>query len=213
MIEVVTPDIAFLYRDKLDAMYRLRHRVFKERMDWDVNSRDGKERDVYDLLRPIYLLSTDEAGQVNGSLRVLPTTGPYMLRDVFPELMEGQAAPTHPQIWEISRLAVEGSGEGAEQRKSINRITGEVFAGLVEWALMFGIKEICCVYDVRIGRLVNLLGLYPKWVSEPRQIGNTVAVAGRYDVSDAVLKAVRDRSGLGETVLYNRDPLEVQHAA
>ncbi|RDD61711.1 acyl-homoserine-lactone synthase [Ferruginivarius sediminum] len=213
MIEVVTPDIAFLYRDKLDAMHRLRHRVFKERMDWDVNSRDGKERDVYDLLRPIYLLATDEVGRVNGSLRVLPTTGPYMLRDVFPELLEGQAAPTHPQIWEISRLAVEGSGEGAEQRKSVNRVTGEVFAGLVEWALMFGIKEICCVYDVRIGRLVNLLGLYPKWVSEPRQIGKTVAVAGRYDVSDAVLKAVRDRSGLGETVLYNRDPLEVQHAA
>lgn len=213
MIEIVTPDIAFLYRDKLDAMHRLRHRVFKERMDWDVNSRQGMERDVYDLLRPIYLLATDERGDVHGSLRVLPTTGPYMLRDVFPELLEGRAAPDDPQIWEISRLAVEGSGEGQELRRSINRVTAEVFAGLVEWALMFGIKEICCVYDVRIGRLVNLLGLYPKWVSEPRQIGNTLTVAGRYDVSDAVLNAVQDRAGLTESVLHNRQLREVQYAA
>lgn len=213
MIEVVTPDIAFLYRDKLDAMHRLRHRVFKERMDWEVNSRDGRERDVYDLLRPIYLLATDEQGCVHGSLRVLPTTGPYMLRDVFPELLQGQDAPAHPQIWEISRLAVEGSGDGIEQRKSVNRVTGEVFAGLVEWALTFGIKEICCVYDVRIGRLVNLLGLYPNWISEPRQIGNTVTVAGRYEVSDGVLAAVQARAGLGETIIYNPDPSEFQHAA
>jgi len=213
MIEVVTPDIAFLYRDKLEAMFRLRHRVFKSRMGWDVNSRDGKERDVYDLLRPIYLLSTNDAGQVLGSLRLLPTTGPYMLRDVFPELLEGGAAPEHPQIWEPSRFAVDVGPGGSERRRMVSRVTSELLAGLVEWSLMFGITEIVGVYDVGMGKVMSRLGIDAKWESAPRRIGNTTTVAGRFDVTDDVLARIRQISSLTDSVLVDRTATEVSYAA
>lgn len=213
MIEVITPDIAFLYRQKLDEMFQLRHRVFKERMEWDVNSRNGKERDVYDLLRPVYLLATDESGRVEGTWRLLPTTGPYMLRDVFPELMDGGDAPNHPQVWETSRFAVELDADGCDRRNTVNRVTSELFAGLVEWALLYGIKEVVTVYDVRVGRLLSKIGVVPQWTSQRRRIGNTITVAGRFEISDAVLASIRAAGNVEESVLYHRDLEEVQHAA
>lgn len=214
MIEVVTPDIAFLYREKLDSMFQLRHRIFKERMDWDVNSRNGKERDVYDLLRPVYLLATDdEDGSVEGTWRLLPTTGPYMLRDVFPELLDGSTAPESPLVWETSRFAVEMDVDGSDRRNTVNRITSELFAGLVEWALLYGIQEVVTVYDVRVGRLLNKIGVTPTWVSQRRRIGNTLTVAGRFEISDAVLASIRSAGSIQDSVLYHRDLQEVQHAA
>jgi acyl homoserine lactone synthase len=213
MIEVVTPDIAFLYRDKLDAMFRLRHRVFSDRLEWDVNSRGGRERDVYDLQSPIYLLATDDRGDVQGTWRLLPTTGPYMLRDVFPELMDGAPLPSDPFVWETSRFAVEPGENGEDRRGNVNHLTSELFAGLVEWALLFGIREVVTVYDVRVGRLLNHIGVTPLWTSQRRRIGKTIALAGRFEISDAVLANIRSASGLTESVLVDRRAPEFADAA
>lgn len=213
MIEVVTPDIAFLYRDKLDAMFALRHRVFRERMGWDVNSRGGRERDVYDLHNPVYLLATDEHGEVYGTWRLLPTTGPYMLRDIFGEVFADAPKPADPFVWEISRFAVEPGPGGEDRRGTLNRLTSELFAGCVEWALLFGIREIVVVYDARVARLLNYLGVHPTWTSERRRIGDTIAVAGRFTVSDEVLDNIRAATGLTGSVLADRRSQEVLHAA
>lgn len=213
MIEVVTPDIAFLYRDKLDAMFALRHRVFQERLGWDVNSRGGRERDVYDLHNPIYLLATDEDGTVHGTWRLLPTTGPYMLRDVFGDVFADAPKPADPVVWETSRFAVEPGPGGEDRRGAVNRLTGELFAGLVEWALLFGIREIVTVYDVRVGRLLNHIGVRPKWATERHRLGQTIAVAGRFDVSDEVLENIRAATGVTGSVLAEQRGKEVLHVA
>lgn len=54
------------------------------------------EVDVFDAWRPVYLLQKNEDNRVQGCVRLLPTTGPNMLRDTFPALLEGQAAPAAP---------------------------------------------------------------------------------------------------------------------
>src|SRR5690348_10357820 len=99
------PNQAAGMSQQLEGMFRLRHEVFKERLDWEVGSRAGKERDVFDDLDPVYIVC-EKDGDVLGSWRLLPTTGPYMLQDVFPELLHGQPAPNAPHVWEISRFAV-----------------------------------------------------------------------------------------------------------
>ena len=74
--------------DELDQMFRLRKRVFFDRLGWDVTTFGGYELDSYDLLKPLYVLSMDDAGKrVLGSLRLLPSNGPNMLADTFYELL------------------------------------------------------------------------------------------------------------------------------
>src|SRR5512140_1982520 len=79
--------------DLLADMYRLRRRVFKDRLDWAVTVSGDMELDIYDALKPTYLLVMTDGGDIVGGVRLLPTTGPTMLADTFPALLGGHAAP------------------------------------------------------------------------------------------------------------------------
>jgi N-acyl-L-homoserine lactone synthetase len=84
---------------------------------------------------------------------------------------------------------------------------------LVELSLLFGIREIVTVYDIRIGRLLDRIGCAPFWRSHERKIGNTITVAGRFEISDDVLQSIRNAGGITEPVLFREQPLEYGHAA
>jgi acyl homoserine lactone synthase len=93
-------------QEALEGMFRLRHKVFHEILGWDVEVHEGQERDRFDDLETYYaILHEPEQKLALGCLRLLPTMGPYMLRDVFPQLLHGEAAPCSPHVWEVSRFA------------------------------------------------------------------------------------------------------------
>jgi len=48
------------YLDYLTSMYRLRRRVFKDRLDWSVSDSGDLEIDIYDALSPSYLLAVPD---------------------------------------------------------------------------------------------------------------------------------------------------------
>ena len=56
MIQLVTHDSYGEFVDDLAEMHRLRYRVFKERLGWDVQVSGGMEIDEFDTLHPAYLL-------------------------------------------------------------------------------------------------------------------------------------------------------------
>ena len=205
MIRIVTPDIAGQFAAELAEMHRLRYRVFRERMNWNVQVVDGMERDQFDDCRPTYLLAYDRTHCLAGAWRLLPTTGPYMLRDVFSELLEGTTPPCHPGIWETSRFAVDCDLDTTDGLKAVNRITAEMFCGLLEHCLANAIHEMITGYDARIARLLGRLGgprwSTPKWRSARHQIGDTRAYAGRWDVAPEILLAIRERGGIAGSVL------------
>ena len=85
MLKFIEGSRASLFPKEMDAMFRNRALTFSERLGWDVTVRDGYERDAFDDANPLYLVSVDpRTHEYWGSLRLLPTTGPNMLRDVFP---------------------------------------------------------------------------------------------------------------------------------
>ena len=96
--------------------------IFKERLGWDVEVSGDMEIDEFDACRPAYLLQTDDEDRIQGCVRLLPTTGPTMLRDTFPLLLDGQLAPASDTIWESSRFGVDlllaGREDGAQHRES-----------------------------------------------------------------------------------------------
>ena len=52
--------------DLLASMFRLRRRVFRDRLDWTVSVSDDLELDVYDALNPTYLVMVAGSRQVVG---------------------------------------------------------------------------------------------------------------------------------------------------
>ena len=91
----------------MDAFHQIRKRVFFEMYRWDVPVINSWEIDGYDALDPVYLLSVNEADQVVGGLRLLPTMGFNMLNDTFSQLFPEGKRIESPLIWESSRFSID----------------------------------------------------------------------------------------------------------
>src|SRR5438552_15584925 len=108
MIVMVGQHNAQEFSGLLDEMFRLRARVFRTRLGWDVQVTDGKERDKYDDEAPVYLVYADDDGRhVKGSLRLLPTTGPTVLTDIFWVTLPDAVDLSAPTIWEYTRFCLD----------------------------------------------------------------------------------------------------------
>src|SRR3546814_15980599 len=84
MILLVTPDRYGQYSDELAQMYRLRYRVFKKRLGWDVESSGGVEIEVFDALHTVYLMQrADDSGRIQGCVSLMQWTGPTITRQTF----------------------------------------------------------------------------------------------------------------------------------
>ncbi|MBM7487771.1 N-acyl-L-homoserine lactone synthetase [Bradyrhizobium sp. USDA 3686] len=57
MMQLIMPGYYGEFIDDLAEMHRLRYRVFKQRLDWNVEISGEMEVDEFDVLRPVHLLS------------------------------------------------------------------------------------------------------------------------------------------------------------
>lgn len=189
----------------IDAMFRMRAAVFAERLEWDVTVTDGWEIDRFDAEDPLYLLSVDEhTGALQGAVRLLPTTGPNMLRDVFPVLVPG-GAPESPVIWESSRFAVNPAAfdavDRAEANHVVNRTTIELLCGIVEVCQRAGIEHIVSVFDARMARIFRSVNCAFEIVGTPTRIGKTMTYAGVFDMSEEMRERLGEAGELRAPVL------------
>ena len=175
---------------RLEGMFKLRHEVFKERLAWEVGSQGGRERDLFDDLDPVYIVC-EQDGDVLGSWRLLPTTKPYMLKDVFPELLHGMPAPEAPDVWEISRFAVSKRVCGNDSLGTIKTVTNLLLEQLFTFAARRNISRIVAVADVRFERILKRAGLLTNRYGPPLQIGVTRAISGYADVTDLNLRRLQ----------------------
>jgi acyl homoserine lactone synthase len=201
MLQLINPECYGEFIDDLAEMHRLRYRVFKERLGWDVEVSGDMEIDEFDACRPAYLLQTDDEDRIQGYVRLLSTTGPTMLRDTFPALLDGQAAPASDAIWESSRFGVDLCTREAKTAGSIARATYELFAGMIEFGLMRRLTDIVTVTDARMERILCRARWPLKRLGAPRPIGKTIAVAGYLEVSRERLRSVRQAGGLSEPAI------------
>lgn len=194
MIRVVTKNNADRHVSHLHQMHRIRKAVFRDRLGWDVTVRGEFEIDEFDALGPSYLLSIDRHAAVNGCVRLLPTTGPNMLRDIFPFFVTKAAVPHGERMWEASRFAV--SGNTIVTEAGLSQTTYELLIGVLKFGLLNDITMIVCVVDVRMERILRRAGWQLDRLGPAQRIGNSIATAGQLEVSAQILRRLEARAGL-----------------
>lgn len=201
MIELIAPHHHLEFAEAIFDMHRLRCRIFRERLNWEVEVRDGMEIDEFDDLAPVYLLSRN-GPLLQGCVRLLPTTGPTMLGQVFSHLLDGRPMPQSPEIWESSRFALDLPHALERRERGLAEATFELFAGMIEFGISRGLSEIVTVTDVRIERILQRAH-WPltRWGSV-HKIGETLSVAGSLEVSLAALTRLRDACHIRRRVLW-----------
>ena len=186
----------------INQMHRIRAEVFHDRLGWNVNVKDGLEIDEFDALNPLYVISIDEtSNSVLGSLRLLPTTGKNMLRDVFHDLLGENEIVESPTIWESSRFSISNSAPAPSEGRLLSRTTGELFCALAEIGLMAGLSEIVTVFDARMIRIIRAAGCEIIPVGHPKRIGVCMTYAGLFETTESALKKIRQACGIMDSVL------------
>lgn len=133
------------YAEVLARMHEVRKSVFVDRLRWDVPvTEDRFEIDQFDTDRAVYLINLDPAGEHLASVRLLPSTAPHVLGDVFDHLCEG-GAPRLADTWEITRLCTTPGLERARAQKARHKLA----VGLVEFAARNAIARYTCVIEVQ----------------------------------------------------------------
>jgi acyl homoserine lactone synthase len=203
MLKLIEGSKASLFPQETDAMFRNRAEIFSKRLGWDVIVKDGYERDRFDDLDPLYLVSVDPATEKYwGSLRLLPTSGPNMLRDVFPQLLEEGEVVESATIWESSRIcAVAAPGQPERSKNGVGYVLSELIEGIGEVALIAGLTQIVSVFDARILRVLKAVGCEPEIIGRPQRIGGVMAYAALFEPNPDRLEAFRAEMRMGRSVL------------
>ncbi|WP_170382739.1 acyl-homoserine-lactone synthase [Ruegeria atlantica] len=190
------------FSDVLDEMFKLRARVFGDRLGWEVNIKDGRERDMFDDLNPTHVVSIDDDGEVVGCMRLLQTTGPHMLADVFNSILDGEPPLRSTQVWEATRFCVDtkklGRGRG---KNSVSYVTSEVMIGSFEYAKTAGVLDSIAVIDPVMNRVLQRSGNAPyDYLGTAKPMGKVVAMAAMMDCSEERISGIREYAGIEHDV-------------
>lgn len=144
------------------AVANYRYKVFVETLGWELQTKNGEELDQFDRPDTVYVVSQDDDGRVNGCARLLPTSRPYLLGDIFPQLMNGSPVPCSDEVWELSRFA--SVDFNSRTTSALSQFSSEVTANLlresIACAAAHGAKRLITVSPIGIERLLRRLGVH-----------------------------------------------------
>lgn len=138
-----------------------RYRVFVERLGWKLGCPPGWEADQFDREDTVYVVSRGAGkGDINGCARLLPTTGSYLLQEVFPQLLNGAQPPVADDVWELSRFtAFDLAGQpesGAGQFSS--PVAVKLMHESIACAARMGARRLITVSPLGVERLLRRAG-------------------------------------------------------
>ena len=177
----------------LIAMFQFRHYIFYEKLGWEVPSINNMEIDEYDEMDPVYILSAPDKKTVNGCVRLMPTTGSYMLKDTFPQLLRGEKAPVSDDVWEYSRFAVASGSKNDRSQVVVNEATLGILLASVNFAFSKGIREYVAVISVSMERYIkNWIGMSMERLGDGMAIyvGKTLTTAVRVVMNQQTFDAL-----------------------
>ncbi|MFC5323353.1 acyl-homoserine-lactone synthase [Bradyrhizobium oligotrophicum] len=192
------------YGEAWISHHRLRYRMFVERQGWSVPHYQGLEYDEFDTPAATYILVVDEHDQALGTARLIPTTRPYMVKSLWPDLVEG-LLPHSDAVWEASRFGCDRALSAGGRR----RVIGQLIQACQEFGLANGIS--------------SYLGVMPCWIFKNviaahgcpvRPLGAKLPLQGHdieaayIGVSSAILELVRRHTGIPKALHEGPAPVE-----
>jgi acyl homoserine lactone synthase len=208
MILVIDSSNKHKFTSYMNDMFRLRARVFGERMGWDVDIQDGMERDKFDDLNPAYAIGLDDKGQVVSCVRALQTTGPHMLADVFSSILDGEPPLRSATIWESTRFCVDTKRLRGKDGMTVSFATCELMIASLEAAKNAGISDIVTVIDPLMDRILKRSDNAPYgYIGKQTDMGKVPALAALLDCTDVRINRLRNFSGIHHDVFISEDEI------
>lgn len=199
------------YSAIMRQMFETRKKVFFDTLQWEVSVEGNEERDRYDDMDPVYLVWCDrERTRHYGSMRLMPTTGPTLLHDVFGTTFPDAAALSAPGIWEGTRMCMDEEMLAQDfPHIPARHAFCLLLVALCEFCLDHGIHTMISNYEPHLARLYRRAGARLHELGRADGFGRLPVCCGAFEVSQDVLQAMRAALGL-TFPLYNAErPLKL----
>jgi acyl homoserine lactone synthase len=176
----------------LDQMHRLRKRTFHDQLQWDVPVVGDFERDQYDDMQPAYLIwCSDDKAVLYGSIRLMPTTGPTLLYDVFRDTFQDSDL-VGSGIWEGTRLCIDEEKIRQDfPTIAPRRAFSLLLLALCECALAHGIHTMISNYEPATALVYRRSGVAVTELGRSDRHGKHPVCCGIFEVSKDVLSHMR----------------------
>lgn len=199
MIDIITVETAHLLGDALPQMHRLRYRIFVEAQGYNVPALRGMEWDQFDTPATTYMLWRDANNAVRAVARLIPCDQPYMIKELWPDLLAGAPVPTEGHTWEVSRVAIDPDLPVGQRL----RIMGEMLCALGEFALASGIKDYLFVtYPNLVKTMMRAVADSVEVLGDVHDLGGHRVVPARVTVTWESLHKMRRSHGIAGQVTY-----------
>ena len=155
-MQVITGPAEVLPNNLYAKVAGYRHQVFVEQLGWALHTENGMESDQFDRQDTVYVVAQDDQGHVSGCARLLPTTRPYLLGEIFPQLLNGLAPPCSPDVWELSRFAAVDLNDRAKMPGQFSSLVArKLLEESIACAVSHGAKRLITVSPIGVERLLS----------------------------------------------------------
>lgn len=175
------------YTAQLDEHHCLRHDIYIGERKWSaLKSIDGREYDQFDLPDAVYLLALTNDGQVAGGTRLLQSTGPTLLHDVFPNLADIRPYERSSDVLEWTRFFV---APRFREDGRLCKAGGLVSAGMIRYCLDAGIRKLNSVGEAYWVPRISILGWRPRPLGLPIEHEGMSICAWTMDITEQALQS------------------------
>lgn len=172
MLEIFTGASMARHWEAMEKIWRFRHEQFVERFGWeDVRRADGREIDAFDTEEAIHL-ALFSGRRVVGYSRLLPTTTPHLLSDVYPHLMGERTWRREPAVYEWTRCVA------SEDEVRINGLQAShlLMTGVMEFCLTAGIEALIVETHPKLVNLLLTTGWDVTVLNQPSVLDEKIVV-------------------------------------
>lgn len=207
-MDIVTGTANTLSAGLMFEMAHYRYRVFIERLGWELPHRGRLELDAFDRRDTLYVIARRDNGALCGVARLLPTSQPYLLADVFPQLLGGHAPPRSPKVWELSRFAAVDPDVPAQDAPRFGA-SDEALALLdaaMRAAAQAGARALVTASPIGIERILRIAGIAASRLAPPVMIGRHRLFACRIELAPSpVHRCLACSCGAGKPKLFSSE--------
>jgi len=198
-IHVVDRSNQSVYQKHLDDYFKIRHDIYVGERGWHNLARpDGREIDTFDTQDAIYLLGITREQNVVAGSRLVPTTRPHLMSEVFPQLAH-DGVHRDPGLYEWTRVFVVPALREAGRP---SRAAGIVYCGIVEFCLLRKIGGLTIVCEPYWYDRLRTIGWAPQRLGSPLDHKDGAIIGLSVTMTKRGLARTRAFYGVTQSVLW-----------
>jgi len=199
MYVVIDPTNRNDYKKELNDYFHIRKRVFVDALGWRLPTINDMEIEHYDTKEdPVYILSVDDSnGAVRGGVRLMPTTGPHLMKDVFSSWFANPIVLESATIWEATRFCVDPAYlRGPYTPRGLNLATSELICGAWDLGAEIGLTQLTAICHLGMVNALKRAKCPFEIIDETEAPAGGRVFLGLWDVSHEIAAAIRQSTGL-----------------